>query len=266
MMEMTKNNFLNLRDKIVVIAGGTGLIGSELCKGFAEQCSTVIFTSRDEKKGKKIENEYSDIYKGKVVYFQLDISNEESIDNLIKSVLEKFSKIDVFINCSWPKTKDWIKNVEEVPYESVKENLLNHLGGYFICTQKMAMLMKKQKNGSIINFSSIYGIVGPNFSIYDGTELTAPPAYPMIKGGIISMTKYFATYFAKYNVRVNCISPGGIFNGETDTFVKNYSQFTPLGRMGEANEIVGPTLLLASDSSSYITGHNLIIDGGWTAW
>lgn len=239
----------NLKDKIVVIAGGTGLIGRELCKGFEDQDSIVISTSRDETKGEK-----------------LDISNEESVDALISSVLKRFSKIDVFINCSWPKTKDWNTNVEEVRFESVNKNLLNHLGGYFICTQKMAVLMKKQRAGSIINFSSIYGMVGPNFSIYDGTEMTSPPAYPMIKGGIISMTKYFATYFAKYNVRVNCISPGGIFNGEGDTFVNNYSQLTPLGRMGNANEIVGPALLLASDSSSYITGHNLVIDGGWTVW
>lgn len=252
----------NLKDKIVVIAGGTGLIGRELCKGFADQGSNVVFTSRDETKGKKIENTRNNT----IVSCELDISNEESVDTLISSVLERFSKIDVFINCSWPKTKDWITNVEEVRFESVKENLLNHLGGYFLCTQKMAVLMKKQRKGSIVNFSSIYGMVGPNFSIYDGTELTSPPAYPMIKGGIISMTKYFATYFAKYNVRVNCISPGGIFNGEGDTFVNNYSQLTPLGRMGNANEIVGPTLLLASDSSSYITGHNLVIDGGWTVW
>ncbi|MFC1815078.1 SDR family oxidoreductase, partial [Thermodesulfobacteriota bacterium] len=153
-----------------------------------------------------------------------------------------------------------------VPYKSIKENLINHLGGYFLCTQKMAIMMKKQRAGSIINFSSIYGVVGPNFSIYENTKMTAPPVYPLIKGGIISMTKYFATYFSKDNIRVNCISPGGIFDGQDERFVKKYIKLTPLGRMGEPEDIIGASLFLASEASSYITGQNLVIDGGWTTW
>ena len=191
---------------------------------------------------------------------------EEEVNNLIGFAVEKFSKIDVFINCSWPKTDDWLENVEQVSYESIKKNLADHLGGYFLCTQKMALQMKKQNKGSIINFSSIYGLVGPNFSIYDGTEMTCPPAYPLIKGGIVTMTKYFASYFAKYNIRVNCISPGGIFNHQNPKFVQKYAQLTPLGRMGQPNELVGVSLLLSSDASSYMTGECILADGGWTAW
>ena len=127
--------------------------------------------------------------------------------------------------------------------------------------------MKKQGFGSIINFSSIYGVVGPNFSIYKGTKMTTPPAYPLIKGGIIAMTKYFATYFAKDNIRINCISPGGVYDNHDERFVKKYEQLTPLGRMAKSDEIVGSTLFLASEkASSYVTGHCLMVDGGWTTW
>ena len=196
----------------------------------------------------------------------MDISREPSVDNLIKDVLKKFKRIDVLVNCGWPKTGDWLKNVEEASFDSVMENLLNHLGGYFLCTQKAALRMKKQKSGAIINFSSIYGMVGPNFSVYNGTKLTCPPAYPLIKGGIITMTKYFATYFAKYNIRINCICPGGVFNRHDKRFVNNYSKLTPLGRMARPEEMVGGTLFLSSSASSYISGECLAIDGAWTAW
>ncbi len=266
MNKKTKSSFLDLKDKIVVIAGASGLIGKKLCDGFLKQGSTVVITSRSDTKGRELEKKLNKVYKGKVIYCQLNITVEKSVDDLVKFVLNRFYKTDIFVNCSWPKTKDWMKNVEEVKYDSIKENVSDHLGGYFLCTQKIAILMKKQKSGSIINFSSIYGVVGPNFSIYDGTEMTCPPAYPLIKGGIITMTKYFATYFAKYNVRINCICPGGIFNKQNKKFIKKYSQLVPLGRMGNAEEVAGAALFLASDSSSYITGHCLMVDGGWTAW
>lgn len=126
--------------------------------------------------------------------------------------------------------------------------------------------MKKQKKGSIISFGSIYGIVGPDFSIYDDTDLTMPAAYSAIKGGIIAFTKYLATYYAKYGVRVNAICPGGIYDKQSIKFVKKYEEKTPMKRMGKPAEIAGSVIFLASDASSYITGHILIVDGGWTAW
>ncbi|MFH1439834.1 MAG: oxidoreductase [Candidatus Woesearchaeota archaeon] len=264
-----ETDFLVLKGKVIVIAGGTGLIGNKICHSFSKLGAIVIIASRNVEKGKALEKELN--INGKSKYFQLDINSEESIIKLIDTIQKQFTKIDSFINCSWPKTNDWVdKNIEDISYECVKENLVNHLGGYFLCCQKFAKFMKEQGFGNIINFSSIYGIVGPNFSIYENTKIaTCPPAYPLIKGGIITMTKYFATYFAKYNVRVNCISPGGISNVDNPhdpQFVKNYSDKTPMKRMGQPEEVCGAVIFLASDTSSYITGHNLVIDGGWTAW
>lgn len=262
---MAKDNS-GLRDKIVVIAGATGLIGRELCNRFIRECRTVIITSRDKTKGKTLEDELNAFKKGKAVFCKLDISSEENVDRLITQALAAYSTIDVFINCSWPRTDDWMTNVEDVSFDSIKQNIVNHLGGYFLCTQRMAKTMKKQGSGSIINFSSIYGLVGPDFSIYENTAMTCPPVYPLVKGGIVAMTKYFATYFAEYNVRVNCICPGGIFNNQDEKFVKKYIEKVPMGRMGRPDDIAGAAVFLASDESSYITGHCLTIDGGWTAW
>lgn len=262
----TQNNFSDLQSKVVIIAGATGLIGSELSKSFVDYGATVIVSSRNKTKGKILEKQLNKMNRGKALYYPLDISKEKSVDNLIKFALSRFNKIDVFINSAWPKPKDWMKNVEEIKFDSIKKNISEHLGGYFLCTQKMALLMKKQQFGSIINFSSIYGVVGPNFSIYNGTEMTCPPAYPLIKGGIVTMTKYFATYFAKDGLRVNCVCPGGVFDNQNKKFVKNYNKLVPLGRMAEPKEIVGAVLFLSSDSASYVTGHCLVVDGGWTSW
>lgn len=259
---MSNYDFSDLKNKVVIVVGGFGFIGKELCKGFILSDSKVIIASK--RKDQIFLNELNSLNNKKTDFFCFDISKENNIDRLIKYVLKKYKKIDVFINCSWPRTKDWGKNVENAAYESVKLNLINNLGGYYNCTQKIALQMKKQKSGSIINFSSIYGLVAPTFSVYEGTKITSPPAYPLIKGGINILTKYFASYFGKFNVRVNCISPGGVYRNEDPKFVKNYNRLTPLGRMAKPDDIVMPVLFLASEGSKYITGHNLLVDGGWT--
>ncbi|MBU0980231.1 MAG: SDR family oxidoreductase [Nanoarchaeota archaeon] len=247
----------DLKDEVVVIAGGAGLIGKALSKAFAEEGAKVVIASKE---GKGFAQEIG------AGFHELDISDESSVDRLIKDMDKGHGKIDVFINCAWPKTDDWMTNVEEVKFKSILKNLEMHLGGYWLCCQRFALYMKKQGHGRIINFSSTQGVVAPNFSVYEGTKMTSPPAYPLIKGGIIMMTKYFATYFAKHNVRVNSVSPGGVYNDQDPDFVKRYSKLTPLGRMAKAEEIVSPVLMLASKKSSYMTGENIMVDGGWTTW
>ena len=119
--------------------------------------------------------------------------------------------------------------------------------------------------GSIINFASIYGMVGPSWEVYDGTDMTMPSAYAAIKGGVLTMSRFLATYYGPSGVRCNCVSPGGIRDAQPDSFVKSYEGLTPLRRMGRPEDVVGATVFLASDAAGYITGHNLVVDGGWTA-
>ena len=256
---MRYKNLFDLRKKVVVVVGGAGLIGREIVKALSGLKSKVYIADIDKKAAEKIK------IRG-VKFIYLDITSEESIKKAFNEVYNSTKKIDVLINCAYPKTRDWGLKLEDVPFDSWKENVNNHLGGYFLCSRAAAELMKKNKKGVIINFASIYGVVAPDFSIYKGTNMTMPAAYSAIKGGVISFTKYLATYYAKYNIRANVISPGGVFNGQNSIFVKKYAKKTPLNRMANPEDIVGAVTFLASDASSYVTGQNLIIDGGWSVW
>lgn len=254
------NDMFSCKDKVAIVTGGAGLIGREIVKGLYEFGATVYIADTNEEIAKKF------IKDTKIKFIDLDITSEDSIKKGIKRVIQADKRIDILVNTAYPRTKDWGLRFEQIPFDSWKENVDNHLGGYFLCCQIMVEHMKQQGRGNIVIFASTYGIVAPDFSIYEGTEMTMPAAYSAIKGGIITFTKYLATYYAKYNIRVNALSPGGIFDNQHASFVEKYSQKTPLGRMATPNEIVGGVIYLVSDASSYVTGHNLVIDGGWTAW
>jgi len=249
-----KESIFSCKNKIAVVTGGSGLIGKEIVKSLADAGAKVIIADFVAPKNM--------VKNSKIKFIQMDITSEKSITNAFKVI----KKIDILINCAYPRTKDWGNKFEKVSYNSWKENVNNHLGGYFLTCKAVAEKMKKQGNNSIINIASIYGIVAPDFSVYEGTEMTMPVAYSAIKSGIIGLTKYLSTYYAKYGIRANCVSPGGIYNGQSTSFVNKYSKKTPLGRMGKPLDIVGAVIYLASDASSYVTGQNIVVDGGWTAW
>ncbi len=248
-------NLFSCKDKVALVTGGLGLLGKEIVRGLKDFGASVCVADIDEPSMKNLK-------KLAVVNFQhLDITSDDSIRHALEAVIKKYEKIDILVNCAYPRTKDWGKRCEDVNFDSWKINVNGHLGGYFLCCQKIAEQMKLQGGGSIINFASIYGLVAPDFSVYEGTPMTVPVAYSAIKGGIIA----FSRYYAKDNIRVNCVSPGGVFDKQQGSFVDKYSAKTPLGRMGTPEDIVGAVLYLASDASLYVTGHNLILDGGWTA-
>ena len=161
---------------------------------------------------------------------------------------------------------DWNVKFENINYKSWNKNFEMQMTSIFYLCQKITQIMKIQNSGSIVNMSSIYGIVGNNFNVYENANgMTSPAAYSAIKAGIINFTRYLASYYGKYNIRINCVSPGGIFNGQNNNFINNYSYQSPLKRLGKASEISPSVSFLLSDDSSYITGHNLVVDGGWTA-
>jgi NAD(P)-dependent dehydrogenase (short-subunit alcohol dehydrogenase family) len=196
---------------------------------------------------------------------KLDITDDQSIIDAINQIVSKFGKIDGWVNSAYPRTKDWGNKLESIDFESWRENIDWHLNGYFISSKLVTDQMVKQRHGSLVNLSSIYGMVGPDFTVYENSPMTMPVAYSAIKAGIINLGRYLASYYGKSGVRVNTVSPGGIFDYQPEEFLNRYNKKVPLGRMGEANEIAGPVVFLLSDSASYITGHNLIVDGGWTA-
>jgi len=257
---MNYKRLFSCSGKIAVVTGGAGLIGKEIVKGLIASGAKVYVADNDAAKVKKI------FRSGKIKFIYLDITSEESIIGLFAKIKKEAGKIDILVNSAYPRTKDWGNKFEDVSFTSWKTNLDSQLGGYFLCCRAAARCMKDSKGGSIINLGSTYGVVAPDFSIYEGTQMTMSAAYSAIKGGLITFTKYLATYYAKYKIRVNSISPGGVFDNQPAIFVEKYCKRTPLGRMAHPSEIAGAAVFLASDASSYVTGHNLMVDGGWTAW
>ena len=260
---MKYDNLFKLKDKVAVVTGGVGLIGKELVRGLAEAGAIVVLAEINAHKGKEIADKFT--RSGLNIVFQyVDISKEQAIADLIKSIERKYDRIDIWINNAYPKTEDWETDFEAIKLASWKRNIDMHLNGYFISCKMAAESMKKRRSGSIINLASIYGFLGPDFSIYEGTKMAVPAAYSVIKGGIMNFTRYLASYYAKYNIRVNCISPGGVYNKQPEAFVKRYEKKVPLGRMAKAGDIVGSAIYLSSDAAEYITGQNIIIDGGFS--
>ncbi len=260
---MKYNRFFDLKRKIAVVTGGAGLIGKAVVEGLAEFGATVILADIDTNKGALAAQALSG--KGlKVIFRYLDISNENSVCGLVDFVHKKHKKIDIWVNSAYPRTKDWGNKFEDISLASWRKNIDLHLVGYFLCSQKAAEYMKRQKRGSIINLASIYGMAAPDFSFYKNTDMTTPAAYAVIKAGIINFTKYLASYYGKYKIRVNCVSPGGVFARQPEVFVKRYTHKTALKRMCLPQDVTGAVIYLASEASAYVTGQNLIVDGGWS--
>ena len=242
-----------LEKKIIIITGGNGLLGSAIIEKLIEDGAFVINLDINHKTNESLSN------------IECDITNQESVDNSLNLIINKYEKIDGLVNNAYPRTQDWGNKFEDIKLDSWKKNIDWQLNSYFYMSQQVAMQMAKQKSGSIINIASIYGVVGPDFSVYDGTNMTMPAGYAAIKGGLINLTRYMASYFGPHNVRVNTVSPGGIFNNQNITFVQNYEKKVPMRRMGTPDDIAPSIEFLLSDESRYITGQNIIVDGGWTA-
>lgn len=242
---------IDLKEKVIVVTGGGGLLGKNIVT-YLKKCDALVLSVDINS-----ESPFVDHY--------LDITKEESVVNLIDEILLKYGKIDGWVNNAYPRTKDWGNKFEDIKFDSWRENVDMHLNGYFLCCQKVLEKMKEKKNGALVNMASIYGVVGPDFTIYEGTEMTSPAGYAAIKGGLVNLTRYLSSYYGKYNVRVNAVSPGGIFDRQPESFVENYEKKVPLKRMGLPEDISPSVAFLLSDDASYVTGHNLIVDGGWSA-
>lgn len=243
---------ISLKGKVVVVTGGKGLLGSEFIKEIRHAGGTAIcadIACNDDMKN----GDHS-----------LDIRSDESVTRLCDAVTKEYGRIDGWVNNAYPKSPDWATSFEKMPFASWKENVDSHLNGYALCCKVVLPRMREQGGGSFLNIASIFGVVAPDFPMYEGTGIVSPAPYAAIKGGIIQMTRYFASLYGPAGVRVNTISPGGIHHGQPKEFVDRYAKKTPLGRMGTPEDVAPAVVLLLSDAASYITGINLLVDGGWT--
>ncbi|EAQ42180.1 SDR family oxidoreductase [Polaribacter sp. MED152] len=243
-----------LEEKVIIVTGACGLIGASLVKLLNNL--NVIVIAVDLRKGD---------CKG-VNYYISDITKPENIDDLLNKVLKKYNKIDGLVNLAYPRTSDWGLKFENIPLDSWRENVDTQMNSVFYLSQKVLVTMEKQTSGSIVNIGSIYGVVGNDFSLYEDYGGTSAAAYSAIKGGIINFTRYLASYYGKYGIRVNCVSPGGVLDtkNQHSSFIEKYSKKSPLGRLANPEEIAPSIVFLLSENASFITGHNLMVDGGWT--
>lgn len=241
----------SLLDKIIIVTGGSGLLGREIIKNLESKGAIAINADI---------NVFTDFEKHTT---NVDITSEESISNTIKWVVDSYGKIDGLVNNAYPRTKDWGTKFEDITYESWQKNVDIQMNSTFLFIQKIMPELLKTR-GSIVNMTSIYGVVGNDLTIYENTSINTAAPYSAIKGGVINFTRYLASYYGRQGVRVNCVSPGGIFDNQHETFVSNYEKKVPMGRMGNPDDIAPAVSFLLSEEAKYITGQNLIVDGGWT--
>ena len=260
MFDYYKGMFDFLGEKVVV-TGGTGLLGREIVKCFSAFNAHTIVSDINQVDSIKLAEEIRE-NNGDAEFYYFDQSNVAKIPQQIAGLEREHGPIDVWVNSAYPRTADWGNKLEDMSIESWQKNLDMHLNGYCICANEIAKRMAKRSRGVIINVGSIQSLVAPDFSIYEGTEMTSPAVYTAIKGGILMYSKYLASYFGKDNVRVNVVCPGGIFNHQPREFINRYNKKTLLGRLADPKEIAPSVLFLASDAASYITGAVLTVDGG----
>ena len=255
-------------NQVSIITGGATGIGYSVAKRLGEEGSKLVIVDQDADLGKQTVAEFNASDMNAVLVIG-DVSDEKVAENAVAQAKKNWDRLDVLINNATTnprKHPKYTANFESYPLELWQKYIDVNLTGLFLCSQEIGKVMAKQRNGVIVNISSIYGNVGADQRIYGKKDMSTPVAYAATKGAFLNFTRYVAANWHKKNVRVNTLSLGGVFKNHDKEFVKKYSEKTILGRMAKKDEYEGAILFLMSDASSYMTGSNLVIDGGWTTW
>lgn len=290
-MSTTKNQnkvsqLFDLHGKTALVTGGAGLLGAEFCQTLAEAGANVVVADLNNEAAIALSEKISQ-QGNSVLAVGVDITDPGAVEKMMTQTLGAFNRLDILVNSAAldpkfdPQHLDPAGSLgqanpgafEDFPLAAWKQALDVNLTGAFLCCQAAANAMLAQSGGVIINIASMYGLVGPDQRLYERPDLPPgtprsfkPVYYPVTKAGILGLTQYLAAYYAGKNIRVNALTPGGVFNGHQEYFVQAYSARSIIGRMAKKDEMNGALLFLASDASAYMTGANLVVDGGWTAW
>lgn len=255
------DKLFDLSGRIALVTGGGGLYGRPISTALAEAGAHVVVASRDLGRCEQLAAQLRSSGH-EATSLTLDLAEEASINRLQEELDARFGRLDVLVNGAVHRQGLDTIRTQRADWEATSR--INSLG-LFLVTKACVELMLRHSSGSIINIASIYGVVGPDFPIYGATGMTSPAFYSYDKGGMIAFTRYLACEYGPRGIRVNSISPGGLFDEQPEEFVRNYIARTPLGRMATADDVKGAIVFLASDASAFVTGVNLMVDGGWTA-
>ncbi|HUL79024.1 MAG TPA: SDR family oxidoreductase [Vicinamibacteria bacterium] len=269
-------NRFSLEGRVAVVTGALGLLGRHHCAALAGAGAAVVATDVDLRGCVELAGRLAAAHGQPSLGHGADITVPESVRALCNAVLDRLGRVDVLVNNAAVNEKVEDPGTgapltfEDYPLDEWERSLRVNVTGTFLCCQAFGAEMARTGRGSIVNIASTYGIVAPDQSLYrrpDGTQaFFKSAAYPATKGAVLALTRYLAAYWGGKGVRVNALSPGGVDNGQDPTFMARYAERTPLGRMADASDYEGAIIYLASDASAYVTGANLVVDGGWTAW
>jgi NAD(P)-dependent dehydrogenase (short-subunit alcohol dehydrogenase family) len=251
----------DLSERVVVVAGGAGLIGPAVCHGLADHGARVVVADVDRDAGEAV----ADAVAGEFV--RCDVTDAATVEALFDHVVDTYGRLDAQVNMAYPPDENYERRFEDRSVEEWAEQVDNGLNSYAtLCRGGLrAMNACGQDRGSLVNFGSTYGVQAPDFSIYESGGTPPTPAhYSASKGGILTLTRYLASEYGDRGIRVNAVSPGGVFDDQDPAFVERYEANTPLGRMADPEDVAGAVVYLVSDAAAYVTGHNLVVDGGWT--
>jgi NAD(P)-dependent dehydrogenase (short-subunit alcohol dehydrogenase family) len=269
-----------LKGKTALVVGGRGFLGRRFCNALVE-FGAKVYAADLPQASMAAKYDTSEIQTEGIYQLDIDVRDEDSVAATVKNVFDESKRIDILVYSVTAKPKDFFQPFTECSLEGWKTVISAELDGLFLVAKQVGKIMERQNNGSMILLSSIYGVVGNDQRIYEGSNLAnlyvgdsnqpkriyAHASYPAAKGAVISLARYLAANWGEQNIRVNALSPGGLAHpGENEEFVKRYSAKVPLGRKADLDEISATVVYLASEASSYVTGQNIIVDGGWTIW
>lgn len=273
--EPSYRGLFDLRGKVAVVTGGTGFLGEHFCAGLAESGANVAVVDLQAEKAQKTAQMLASRYGVKAFGYGCDVSDLISVRTMVAEVVAEFGQINILHNNAAGKSDDldaFFAPFEEYSLDQWRKIMAVNLDGMFLVAQAIGKQMVVQgTGGSIIQTASIYGVMSPDHRIYEGSfylgrQINTPAVYTASKAAVIGLTKHLATYWAEKDIRVNTLTPGGTESGQNDEFKRRYAARIPLGRMANPPEMVGALLYLASDASSYVTGQNIIVDGGLECW
>jgi len=249
-----------LNNNVVAIIGGAGLIGAAFARSIVENNGKVIIGDVSCGRGREIQDELG---ADNALFVDVNTSEVDSIDKFLDIGRDHFGKIDSSIHCAYPRSEQWGTKFEDLKADGLKDDLFHQLGGAILFSQRLISFFRKQGYANLVHVASIQGVVAPKFEHYVGTPMTSPIEYSAIKAGVISITRYLAKYCKKQNIRVNCISPGGILDNQPKVFLEKYNSTCSSKGMMDPQDLDGTIIYLLSNMSQYVNGQNIIIDDGW---